>query len=486
MHQIDTLMLSALIENSDDAIISTTIDGRITSWNSSAINIFGYTTDEVVGKNITLIFPPNLHREYLNVLEIVSTGKKKEVIEAFGLTKSGDQILISLKISPVKDAEGSTSGISHIIRDITEQKISEEKQAKLAAIVSSSDDAIISKTLEGIITSWNQSAQRMFGYTESEAIGKHISILIPKERMEEERIIIGKIQKGEKIDHYETIRVSKYGKEIPISLTVSPIKDRFGNITGASKIARDITEQLESRKRLNSYNKQLELANLYKDEFIGMASHELKTPLTSIYGYLQLLERTLKEDMSRDLARKTIRQVIKLNGLVSDLLDVSKIQAGKLQLNCKPFYLKELLIESMDMAQQISGSHKMELVFEKDDILITADKQRLEQVLTNLLSNAVKYSPHSNRVILTVENDDNTVKVSVQDFGIGIPLSQQKKIFSRFYRVEGLEPVYSGLGIGLYISREIIHMHHGELWVESKEGEGSIFSFRIPAAYSNV
>ncbi|MGZ3752633.1 MAG: PAS domain-containing sensor histidine kinase, partial [Mucilaginibacter sp.] len=350
-------------------------------------------------------------------------------------------------------------------------------------------DAIISKTLDGVITSWNKAAEKLFGYNEQQILGKNITILIPQQRQAEEHLIIGKVSNNEKVDHFETIRVTKTGKEIPVSLTVSPIRNTKGRIIGASKIVRNISRQKDAEMQLQQYAENLEdlyekikVLNAKKDEFIGLASHELKTPITSISGYLQIIEQSfINDSRSKGFIAKARSQVKKLSNLISDLLDVSKIQTGSLPLSYSSFDIVLLLKDVIGMMQQINPFHQISLYSDNDNLTIEADQQRIEQVIINLISNAVKYSPNSDRIIVRVLSSGEKVKVSIQDFGIGIERDQQERIFSRFYRVEHLAAHMSGLGIGLYISNEIIKRHHGELLVDSNLGKGSTFSFEIPA-----
>ncbi len=281
--------LAAIVNSSDDAIISKSLKGIITSWNPSATKLFGYSEDEAIGKHISLIIPPDCLVEEELIIENIRKGEKIDHFETVRIAKDGSEKFISLTVSPIMNNKGEVIGASKITRDIAYKDQHEEKQAILAAIVSSSDDAIISKTLQGIITSWNESATRMFGYTEEEAIGKHISIIIPKDRMDEETRIIASIRKGEKIDHFETIRVAKDGNFRNISLTISPMRNSRGKIIGASKIARDISLRIKAEKQQALYTKRLQELNKYKDEFMVMASHELKTPLTVIMANLQIL-----------------------------------------------------------------------------------------------------------------------------------------------------------------------------------------------------
>jgi PAS domain S-box-containing protein len=358
-------------------------------------------------------------------------------------------------------------------REEVEQRlrVSEEALYRLAAIVESSDDAIVSKTLDGIITSWNASAERLFGYSAEEAVGRHITLIIPPELYPEEDEILRKLRQGERIKHYETVRVRKDGRRVDVSLSISPVKDRNGKIIGGSKIARDIGERRELERR--------------KDEFIAMASHELKTPVTSLKGFTQLLQRRLRNSGNEEDLRFLTRmdtQVNRLTHLVDDLLNLTKMQTGKLEYRMEAFDLAELVQEIVENVQEATQTHR--LLLEKTVVAsVYGDRDRIGQVLTNLLTNAIKYSKDADRVIIRMEVSEGNVIVSVQDFGIGIPQEYQQRIFERFFRVsETGGTTYSGLGIGLYISRNIIKRHQGKLGVQSRKGEGSTFFFQLPLA----
>ncbi len=479
----DLIRLSSIIFSAEDAIISRNIEGLIDGWNPAAERIFGFTSAEALGQHISMIIPPRQQEREDQLAIRVLNGERVGHFSASRLTKGGRKINVSLSISPVHNKDGSITGLVLIARDISSwQKQAEEKQAMLAAIVNSADDAIISKNLDGFITSWNPGAQAIFGYTEEEVIGKHITILIPPEKRQEEDYIISCITKGRKVEHFQTTRITKYGKEIKVSLTVSPVKNRQGQVIGASKIARDITEQVAIQAQLEQQTEKLKELNRAKDEFIGMASHELKTPLTSIKAYVQLLERQFKGEAQTALSiTKTLRHVNKLSGLISDLLDVSKIEAGKLQLDFTTFPLGAFLLEVIDSVQHTTVTHVIECKCDIGELNVYADRERIEQVLTNLLTNAAKYSPKADKIVVGAVRTGNDLIVSVRDFGIGIPQAELDDVFSRFYRVKELHPSFSGLGIGLFISQEIIQRHHGRIWVESQEGSGSTFYFSIPA-----
>ena len=478
-------VLSAIVNSSDDAIISKTLDGTIISWNPAAEKMFGYSESEAIGNNISIIIPPERLQEEQTILENVRKGLKIDHFRTVRIAKNKRKIKISLTVSPIKDQEGNIIGASKIARDISDQKLAEEKQATLAAIVSSSDDAIISKTLFGIITSWNQAATKMFGYTEAEVIGRHISIIIPPDRMDEETMIIENIRSGKKIKHFETVRVAKDGRELNISLTVSPIRNKAGKIIGASKIARDITEKMQIEKQRILYTEKLKQLNKYKDEFMTMASHELKTPLTIIKANLDIMELKMQQDENLLFVENTLKQVEKLNKLISDLLDISKIQAGKLELKLADFDMIGLLKE---MIHNMQPTTEIKILLKNADDTLPAygDRDRIGLVIINLLGNAVKYSPNSKEIKVNAFRSEDAIIVGIEDKGIGIPPDDLTNIFTRFYRVSGITSTFTGSGIGLYIASQIISRHGGKIWAVSQLKKGSTFYFSIPASAQSL
>lgn len=464
-----------------DALIVKSNEGIILSWNPAASRIFGYEASEVIGRNESILsFDTSKEKEESKKWASKGEGAIRQA--ACRRHKNGTAVAVSLSAVPLLNELGEITATAEIISEV-KLALPETETAirRLAAIVDSSDDAIISKTLQGVITSWNFGAEKIFKYTEQEAIGKHITILIPPELQKEEDVIIGKIRSGERLDHFETIRMTKNGERLNISLTVSPIINEKGEVVGASKIARDITEKVAIENQLKEYTEKLKELNSAKDEFIGMASHELKTPLTSINAYLQLLDRTVQNKQAKNFLTKTMHQVRKLSRLVSDLLDVSKIEVGKLQLNPILFNVDDLIDEAIENVQHITASHKLIRENRLGNVQVSADRPRIEQVLINFLTNAIKYSPGRDRVLINADYKNGQLTVAVKDFGIGVPLEEAEKIFTRFYRVQELNPTLAGLGIGLYISREIIERHHGKIWLESEPGKGSTFYFRIPS-----
>src|SRR5829696_1083642 len=235
--------LARVVESSDDAIVSKDLNGIVTSWNRAAERMFGYTAAEAVGRSIRMIIPADRQSEEEMVLSRIRTGESITHFETIRQRKDGSLIPISLTVSPIHDEAGQVIGASKIARDISDRIRADMASRRLTAVVESSDDAIVTKDLTGIITSWNPAAERIFGYSEAEAIGRSVRMLIPDELQNEEDVVLARLRAGEKIDHYETVRRHRDGTRRIVSLTISPIRNDRGEIVGASKVARDVTER---------------------------------------------------------------------------------------------------------------------------------------------------------------------------------------------------------------------------------------------------
>lgn len=521
----------------------------------------------------------------------------------------------------------------------------DRQQAMLAAIIGSSDDAIISKGLDSIILSWNKAAEKLFGYTEAEAVGRHIFLIIPEHLRSEEVMIINNLKEGKRIEHFRTERVKKDGTLVPISLTISPIIDSHGNIIGASKIARDITKEKEAEQLIHQYAHSLEIINevgkkisskldyhsilqlvtdatvettgaafgaffanktdlsgqtymlyalsgapkeafekfpmprnteifgktfsgegilrsdnitkdphygkntpyngmppghlpvvsylavpvkspkgivigglflghpkeavfkeeherivsaiavqaaialdnsqLYediqqlsskKDEFVVIASHELKTPLTTLSGYLEIAEKN--PDMLADFVPKMRKQVRRLDKMISELLDISRIRAGKHSFKIEEYSLRKLVQDSIEVVSP--KDHRIQVELPIDDVMVAVDANKIIQVLVNLVSNAVKYSSPGSPIDVRVIILGDKIHVSVTDKGEGIPAEHLTKIFNQFYRITKSTEKVDGMGLGLFICKEIMDMHSGQIWAESEVGKGSTFHISFP------
>lgn len=364
--------------------------------------------------------------------------------------------------------------------------------ARMAALVESSNDAIISKTLDGMITSWNKGAERIFGYEEAEVIGKSVLILIPRDLHVEEPLILERIRKGERIEHYETVRVAKDGHYVDISLTVSPVKDSEGNVIGVSKIARDITARKEveqSRQLLleseRAARKEAERVGRIKDEFLATLSHELRTPLNAIMGWTHLLQRKPGDFEMVGQATEVIdRNSRILTQLISDLLDMSRIISGKMRIELQPVHPAVVIESALDSARSMAEAKQIEIqtIVEAIDTHVYADPGRLQQMIWNLLSNSVKFTPTGGEITLILRKHVDQIEISISDSGIGIKSEFLPHIFEKFSQQDAtMTRKHGGLGIGLALVKELAELHGGTVRATSAgEGKGSTFSIFLP------
>jgi len=342
-------------------------------------------------------------------------------------------------------------------------------RAVLAAIVESSDDAIVSKTLDGIITTWNQGAQRIFGWLPEEVVGKPINIIIPPDRQDEEPKILEQIRAGRRVDHFETVRMTKEGRMIDVSVTISPIRDAGGVIIGASKIARDITLQKQIQRELEIAKDAAESANKAKDHFLSVLSHELRTPLTPVLGALSYLERqpSLPEELRSELGmlRRNVQTEARL---VDDLLDLTRISRGKLKLHLEVVDVHEALRASIGMLQSEIDGKDLELItaLRAKTHHVWADAGRLQQIFLNLLSNAVKFTPPNGSIAIRTQNDRDGLTIEVTDNGVGIEPPMLARLFMAFEQSEDSRRM-GGLGLGLSISKSLAELHGGNLTASS-------------------
>jgi PAS domain S-box-containing protein len=346
----------------------------------------------------------------------------------------------------------------------------EETLQQLAAIVESSDDAIMGTTLEGQILTWNPGAERLYGYTRDEVLGKHVSLLHARKELEAE--LMEKMARGERVSQLETLKLTKAGREIDVSLTISPIMDRKGRMIGASRIARDITD----RKALDRM----------KDEFVGTVSHELRTPLTAIKGFIELVldgDSGPVPDTQREFLQVAARNADRLGALINDILDVSRIESQGLEIRTEPIDLAAVLEDVAATFRVMAQAKGLTLRQEVAKIpKVMGEPARLVQVFSNLVSNAIKYTPKG-EVGVTAGVSNGGIEVIVHDSGIGLTKEEQGQLFTKFFR--GRNPVVAdsgGTGLGLVIAKAIIEQHQGTIDVESRPGEGTRFRVVLPLA----
>jgi len=486
--------VAAIVDSSDDAIVSKTLDGLITSWNPAAERIFGWTAAEAVGRSITIVIPPDRLAEEEEILARISQGEKIEHFETTRMRKDGTRFEISLTVSPIKNAKGEVIGASKTARDISERLRGDEARARLAAIVDSADDAIVSKTLDGVITSWNRAAQAMFGWTAAEAVGQRITLIIPRERWHEEDEVLARVRKGESIDHFDTVRVRKNGERIDVSLTVSPVKDARGRIIGASKIARDVSDrkraEAERTKLLQTVQQAREEAeelNRSKDQFLAVLSHELRTPLNAIFGWARMLQSAaMDEATSRRAIDAILRNATAQVQLVEDLLDVSRIITGKMRLDVQSLDLKSVIESALDAVQPAASAKglKIETVLDPNAGPVVGAADRLRQVVWNLLMNAIKFTPRDGRVQVHLRKVKSHVEIVVSDNGEGIQPEILPFIFDRFRQGDSTTTrPHGGLGLGLALVRHLVDLHGGRVRAASEgPGRGATFVVELPVA----
>jgi PAS domain S-box-containing protein len=371
----------------------------------------------------------------------------------------------------------------------------QETRARYAAIVESSDDAIVGKTLEGIVTTWNPGAERLFGYTADEMIGQPISRLMPPERLDDSSKILNAIRDGKRIEHFETYRIRKDGKRIDVSLTVSPIKDATGRIIGASKIARDVTD----RKRADAHREEMlaiaerarheaQAANRAKDEFLAMLGHELRNPLAAMRNAIAAAHVDgSRRERALEIAR---RQAEHLARLVDDLLDVARITQGKITLRTQPVHVATIVERAVDASKALieERAHGLTVSLPAGDVEVEGDATRLEQVIVNLLTNAAKYTPPRGRIEIVADREGMELVLRVRDNGIGIAPAMLSRVFDLFAQGDrALERAPGGLGIGLTLVRKLVELHGGRVMVHSSGvGEGAEFVVRLPALPPSV
>jgi PAS domain S-box-containing protein len=471
--------LAAIVESSDDIILSKDLDGVITSWNRGAERVLGYTADEAIGHSVSILIPPEHAEDTEKILSKIRRGERVDHYETKRRRKDGTIIDVSLTVSPILNEEGEIIGASKVGRDITDQRRTQELNERLAAIVESSDDIILSKTLEGIITSWNRGAERALGYSAEEAVGQHVSLLIPPEHAEDTEKILSKIRRGEQVEHYETKRRRKDGSIIDVSLTVSPIRNHSGQIVGASKIGRDITGQkiLELER---------EEASRHKDEFLAMLAHELRNPIAAINGAAQLFGK-LQAEEELEWAKEVVQRQIKhLTRLIDDLLDVSRITRGKIVLQKEPVDLAPIVRSALEHVRSLVEERKHELTVSlaAGELRLDADPVRLEQILINLLTNAAKYTDAGGRISLTTSRGQSEIVIRVHDTGVGIGADVLPRIFDLFSQGDRtIARSEGGLGIGLTIVQKLVELHEGSVSATSEGlGRGSEFTVRLPAS----
>jgi PAS domain S-box-containing protein len=475
-----------------DAVISTDAHGRVVFVNQVAQSMLGFEDADIVGQNLDDVFQIvnefSRSRVASPVTEVLREGKIVGMANhTILIAKNGREIPIDDSGAPIRNESGVIQGTVLVFRDVTARRRADETSRLLASIVQSADDAIYSKNLNAVVTSWNRGAERIFGYQANEMIGRSIGTIFPPNRSDELASIMQRIAAGERIEHYETIRRTKSGELLNVSLTISPMQNPLGQITGASVISRDITEQVRAVERVAKLNADLQrsnevlaLTNQDLERFAFIASHDLQEPLRMITAYSQLLIRSYPAEFDSKASTfvdNIVDGTTRMRDLLSDLLAYTEIRSRE-----------EEGLEVVDLNSVIENvTQNLKASIDETGTVVTSDhlptlhasRAHFEPLFQNLIGNAIKYrSAQPPRIHVSVEEVNGELRFSVSDNGIGIDPEYHKQIFEVFRRLHGKK--IAGTGVGLAICQRVVERYGGRIWVESQSGQGATFWFTLP------
>jgi PAS domain S-box-containing protein len=502
--------LRATFDQAAVGIVVADLNGQFVEANQRFCDLLGHSSEELHRLTFAQITDSEDLAQTQAQTRALLTGQAPHcAFETRYVRKDGSRIWGRTTLTPLSGTNAETQRFIGIIEDITDRKKAEQAlgdaqaqaykiRGNLAAIVESSDDAIISKTLDGIISTWNGGAELMFGYAAEEIIGKPVTMLFPPEFIDDEAAILEKLRRGERVDHFETVRMRKDGSLLDVSLTVSPIKDADGTVIGASKIARDITQRKLAEEALRKEimvrqraETSLRDADRRKDEFLATLAHELRNPLAPIRQAALIFKAPTATEAQKRWGGDVIsRQVQHMALLLEDLLDISRITRGTLGLRTQAVRLDEIVQAAIEPARPIIDSkrHVFSVELPADPVHFIADPLRLAQVLSNLLTNAAKYTDPEGTLRLRAACTGNTLTISVIDNGIGLPAEALTSVFTMFSQVASShDHSEGGLGIGLALAKGLIELHGGTIEAKSAGiGRGSEFIVRLPLRQATV
>ena len=459
------LHFAAVIDAFNDPVISKDLTGRILGWNQTAVRVFGYQAEEILGQSILQLVPPIFHHEEDELLRKLKADEAIDPYEAKWLRKDGGNVPVFVTIYPVRNEAGLVIGASRIACDLSDRKRDDESRFRLAAIVDSADDAIISKDLNGVVRTWNGAAQRMFGYTAEEMVGQSILRVIPEELQYEEDEILRKLRAGQRVDHYETTRRRKNGDRIDVSVTISPITDERGRVTGASKIARDISDRKRMERLLMQSEKLAATGRM-----AATIAHEINNPLEAVMNLMFLARQhsessgkvhqyllTAEEELERvsHIARQTL-------GYYRDTSSPIELYLHDLIENVLTVYNSKLLSREISVDTRFNDLQK-----------IVVSKGEMLQVFANIIANAVDAMRQGGSLKISVRkvisSNGDGIQAVIQDSGTGIEQKHLEKIFEPFFTTKG----DLGTGIGLWVTRQLVERRGGQIAVASSTEQGS-------------
>jgi PAS domain S-box-containing protein len=473
----------ALIEKASDLITILDLEGMFIYESPAVYELFGYQGEELRGRSaFELIHPDDVGAVLATFGQILSAPGTTAGVDFRFRHSDGSWRWLGARGTNLL-GHPAVGGVVVNSRDITASRTADEALRRLAAIVESSDDAIVSKTLEGTILSWNTGAERIYGYTAEEVLGRSVELLVPPEAAGDEARILELIRRGERIRHYETVRLRRDGRRIDVSMTVSLIRDAQGSVTSASSISRNITERKRAEAELVRAKESAEAASQAKSEFLSRMSHELRTPLNSVIGFTNVLRKNKRGTMGEQelsFLDRIASNGVHLLGLINDILDLAKVEAGKAELEVSAVALDETVMSILTELQGAVRDRPVELRSIVPSVLapLETDVVKLKQVLINLVGNALKFTERGSVTLaVTADAAGRPVRIDVADTGVGIPRDRLAAIFAPFEQAElGTTRRYGGTGLGLAISTSLCDLMGYRLQVRSEEGEGSVFS----------
>lgn len=493
----------AMIDALPVAIYTTDAEGRVTHFNPAAAEFAGRQPE--LGTDRWCVSLELFHTDGTPMPHDSSPmaialreGRSLQAESGIAERPDGTRVWFEAFPSPLRDADGRVVGGINMLVDVTARLQAEETRARLSAIVESSDDAIVSKTREGVIKSWNRSAEKLFGYTAEEAVGRHITLIIPEDRLHEEAMIMARLKRGDRIDHFESVRVRKDGSLVDVSLTISPILNSAGRMIGASKTARNITEGKRRQKALEIARAEAEKAraeaeaardeaqeaNRAKSTFLATVSHELRTPLNAIIGYSELLDAEVGGPLS-DAQRQQLDRIDAssrhLLDIIEEILTFSRVEAGREEVHIEAVELSELVHSTANLVEPLAAANGLQLQVDcSGGGTLHTDALKVRQILLNLLSNAIKFT-NEGEIHLEAGFEGGQAVFRVRDTGIGIEEKDLERIFDAFRQVDqNLNRRAGGTGLGLTVTRQLTDLLNGTTEVESTPGEGSTFTVRLP------
>ncbi|MFL6429121.1 MAG: PAS domain S-box protein [Acidobacteriaceae bacterium] len=473
--------LAAIVDFSDDPIISKDLNGVVISWNEAATRLFGYQPNEMIGRSILQIIPPELHHEEDEIVRRLKAGERIEHYETVRFGKNGERISVSVTISPIKDANGRVIGASKIARDITGHKRNEESRFRLAAIVDSADDAIISKDLNGIVKSWNEGARRMFGYVAEEMIGQSILRLIPDDLYHEEEQILRTLRAGGRVDHYETTRKKKNGDLIEVSVTISPIRDETDKVIGASKIARDVSDRKRIERLLIQSEKFAATGRM-----AAAIAHEINNPLESVINLIYLARQNI------DATGKALNFLLTAEQEVERVSHLARQTLGYYRDtgSASETYLHDLIENVLTVyhAKVVSGGISVDTRF-NDLQKILVSRGEMLQVFSNIIANSIDAMPEGGTLHVAtrklMDPDGDGIQIVIRDTGVGIQQEHLERVFEPFFTTKGDR----GTGVGLWVAKQLVERRGGRISIASSAEEGKsgtsitiYIPFAVPAS----